>query len=131
MRGDLSTRYHGPDSTFDGVLFQQGRVFLDRDGNAQTAITSEWQDLAGRDVIGPHVLGVPGDDPDAFRIEQATLAAGEVTLTVHPGHAWADGMLVRLEDVPPVTRRAPYLGPPIQDPQAAPPVAGDRDAVIL
>ena len=132
MRGDLSTRYQGPDSSsFDGVLFQQGRVFLDRDGNAQTAIAVEWQDLAARDVIGSDVLAVPGDDADAFRVEAATLNGGEVTLTVHPGHAWADGMLVRLAGAPPIKRLVSYLGPPFEDPVPPAPVAGDRDAVVL
>ncbi len=131
MRGDLSTRFRGPDVNFNGVLFQQGRVFLDRDGNAQTAITTDWEDTAGRDIIGAGILAVPGDDPESFRIEQATLAGQTVTLTVHPGHAWADGMLVRLDEDPPVTRVATPLGPPIQTPPANPPAAGDRDAVVL
>jgi hypothetical protein len=131
MRGDLSTRFRGPDVNFNGVLYQQGRVFLDRDGNAQTAITTEWEDLAGRDIIGPGILAIPGDEPESFRIEQADLVGGEITLTVHPGRAWADGMLVRLDEAPPVTRLARQLGPPIQDPVPGAPVAGDRDAVVF
>jgi hypothetical protein len=130
MRGDLSTRFRGPDVNFNGVLFQQGRVFLDRDGNAQTAITTDWEDTAGRDMIGAGILAVPGDDPESFRVEQANLAGQTVTLTVHPGHAWADGMLVRLDEDPPIMRVATPLGPPLQTPANAP-GAGDRDAVVL
>src|SRR5919201_3508989 len=129
MRGDLSTRFGGLNGNFNGVLYQQGRVFLDRDGNAQTAITTEWEDLAGRDVIGAGILAVPADMPKSFRVERATFAAGQVTLTVAPGRAWADGMLVRLD--PPTARLPTPLRPPIQNPPAGPPGAGDRDAVVL
>src|SRR5438034_5907245 len=101
MRGDLSTRYRGPDRNFTGVLYQQGRVFLDRDGNAQTAIATEWQDLASKDIIGAGILAVPGDEPESFRVEKATLAGTAVTLTIDPGRGWADGMLVRLDEAPP------------------------------
>jgi len=133
MRGDLSTRYGGADSNFNGVLYQQGRVFLDRDGNAQTGITTEWQDLAGRDAIGSGVAAAPGEESESFRIEDASLAAGEVTLTVHPGRIWADGMLVRLDGTPPITRLVRYLEPPLQDPSfdETTIAAGVRDAVVL
>jgi len=133
MRGDLSTRYGGADSNFNGVLYQQGRVFLDTDGNAQTRITNDWQDTAGRDVIGAGVAAIPAEEPDSFRISAADLAAGEVKLTVEPGRVWADGLLVRLDDAPPITRLATYFGPPIQDPgfDESTIAAGERDAVIL
>ncbi len=68
MRGELSTRYGGLEANFNGVLYQQGRVFLDTDGNAQTRITNAWQDAAGLDVIGPGVAAVPAEAPDSLKI---------------------------------------------------------------
>src|SRR5438477_10697472 len=104
MRGDLSTRYNGLDTSFAGVLFQQGRVFTDRDCNAQTAITTDREDTAGRDIIGAGILAVPAAELDSFKVESATLAGDTVTLTIDPGRAWADGLLVRLDGTPPITR---------------------------
>src|SRR6266545_3103786 len=118
---------------FAGVLFQEGRVLSDIDGTSQTLITTDWQDTAARDTIGSCVAAVPASAPDSFRIEAADLAAGAITLTVHPGRVWADGLLTRLEGPPPVHRRATYLQPPVQSPAAteATIANGIRDAVIL
>ena len=38
MTGDFSGRYIELDLNESGVLYQQGRVFLDQDGNAETRI---------------------------------------------------------------------------------------------
>ena len=133
MKGDFSKRYEVSDDNFAGVLYQQGRVFLDADGNAQTWITSTWQDTAGRDVIGPNVAAVPADQPASFKVQAAELVDDTVTLTIGPGRVWADGLLLRLDETPPVTRVATYLQPPIQDPpfDESTIAAGVRDAVVL
>src|SRR5687768_11155707 len=132
MTGDFSTRYEVADDNFNGVLYQQGRVFLDTDGNAQTRITNLWQDTAGQDIIGAGVLAVPMDAAGSFQVTNADVIAGQVQLTINPGHAWADGMLVRLDETPPIHRIATYLGPPVQNPQAVlNTAAGTRDAVVL
>jgi hypothetical protein len=137
MRGDFSRWRRERQQNFNGVLHQQGRVLLDGDWNAQTNVTNDWQDIAGRDIIGAGVAAVPADEPDGFRIDAATIAnvpGGEqVQLTVAPGRAWVDGLLVYLNGTPPITRVATYLEPPIQDPAAEEGTinAGTRDAVVL
>lgn len=133
MTGDFSGRYVELDLNESGVLYQQGRVFLDQDGNAQTRFVNRWQDTAGQDIIGAGVLGVPADDPTAFKVEAAQVIGTDVRLTVDPGHAWADGLLVYLQGNAPVQRNATYLGPPFENPTptVASIGAGVRDAVIL
>jgi hypothetical protein len=141
MKGDFSRFPDERNSNFAGVLHQQGRVLLDADWNAQTAIATGWQDTAGQDIIGADVAAVPADQPDGFRIASATHAAGttNVQLTVKPGRVWADGLLARLFGEPDpgsaaaVPRIATYLAPPIQDPPfgTASIAQGVRDAVVL
>lgn len=137
MRGDFSRWRRERQQNFNGVLHQQGRVLLDGDWNAQTNVTNDWQDIAGRDIIGAGVAAVPADEPDGFRIDAASIVnvpGGEqVQLTVAPGRAWVDGLLVYLHGTPPVTRIANYLEPPVQDPAAEEGTinAGTRDAVVL
>jgi hypothetical protein len=135
MKGDFSRRFGGSSAgdNYGGVLYQQGRVFLDADGNDELAILTEWQDTAGADVIGDGVAAAPASHPDSLRVEAANLAGGVVTLTVASGHAWADGVLVRVEGTPPIHRVATYLQPPVQDPPAdtATIANGVRDAVVL
>jgi hypothetical protein len=131
--GDFSRRI--PEG-FAGVLYQQGRVFLDTDGTAQTLITMDWQDTAARDAIGAGVAAVPIDARESFRVVTARRQGGEVVLDVQPGRVWADGLLVRLAEGQPgqrVTRRATYLVPPVQDPPGTPEsiANGVRDAVVL
>jgi hypothetical protein len=121
---------------FAGVLFQEGRVHLDVDETTQTLITTNWQDTAARDTIGADVVAAPAAARDSLRIEAADLAAGAVTLIVHPGRVWADGLLVRLDEptlAAPILRRATYLQPPAQSPAATEGTIanGVRDAVIL
>ena len=134
MTGDFSSLYFDVGDNFNGVLYQQGRVSLDADGNSQTRIINAWEDTAARDIIGAGVAAVPADAPDSFRIETATLTvADEVQLTLLPGRVWADGLLVHLDETPPITRTAMYLQPPVQDPPAdtSTTANGVRDAVIL
>jgi hypothetical protein len=125
--GDFSKRVL---DGYAGILYQQGRVSLDVDGTAQTLITTAWEDLAARDVIGPSVAGVPADARNSFSIEAATRYGNGALLEVMPGRLWADGLLVRLGEPPPlantVQRWATYL-----DPSTVAPGQGERDAVIL
>ena len=119
MKGDFSRFADERNHNFAGVLHQQGRVLLDADWNAQTAITTGWQDTAGHDIIGAGVAAVPADEPNGFKIDFATHAPGNpnVKLTVRPGRVWADGLLTRLFGEPDplstvaVTREATYLTP--------------------
>lgn len=141
MKGDFSRLPDERNQNFAGVLHQQGRVLLDADWNAQTAITSGWQDTAGQDIIGAGVAAVPADQPDGFKIASATHAGGttNVQLTVKPGRVWADGLLARLfgeptpESTAAVPRVATYLKPPVQDPLfSTSSIDGSvRDAVVL
>lgn len=129
MKGDFSQWKHDPNQNFSGVLHQQGRVLLDTDWNAQTQITSDWQDTAARDAFGPGVAAVPAGDRDAFKVTGAIINGTQVEVTLQPGRVWADGLLVYLAEE---TRLdASYLRPPIQDPPATPNWENTRDAVIL
>ncbi len=131
MKGDFSTWRDERRQNFNGVLHQQGRVLLDGDWNAQTAITNDWQDTAALDIIGAGVAAVPSDEPDSFLVKAAVVAAGRVELTVAPGRAWADGLLAQLFAAGDVTRVATYLGPPLQTPPNNPGAQNTRDAVVL
>jgi hypothetical protein len=143
MKGDFSNWRDERKQNFNGVLHQQGRVLLDADWNAQTAITNGWQDTAGQDIIGAGVAAVPADQPDGFKIKTAVHAAGNsrVQLTVAPGRVWADGLLAELFSEPDpdvigdVTRWATYLTPPVQPGAVAAGAggiaSGVRDAVVL
>lgn len=120
------------------VLHQQGRVMSDADLTEGELLGLGWQGQAARDIIGAGVCAVPAEAPDGFRVVAARVAAGEVQVALHPGRAWADGILTRLAgDLPdadaPVVRRAAYFGPPIADPAPTAATVGDdiRDAVIL
>ncbi len=134
MKGDFSRWRYQRGDNFQGILPQQGRVLLDSDGVAQTAILNDWEQVAAEDVIGTGVAAVPAALPDSFKVVSASVTAGVVTVGIDPGRVWADGLLVHLPPeipgAPPVKRTATYLEPPIQAPQP-PPAAGLRDAVIL
>lgn len=141
MKGDFSNWRDEHRHNFTGVLHQQGRVLLDADWNAQTAIAVDWQDTAGQDIIGAGVAAVPANQLNGFKITAAVhdLATHKINLKVTPGRVWADGLLAQLfaepdPDVPgDVARAATYLKPPVQDPAFGDStIAKDvRDAVIL
>jgi hypothetical protein len=141
MQGDFSRWDPLRDPNRAGVLHQQGRVLLDRDWNDQARIATLWQDTAARDVIGTRVAAIPSSQPWAFRVERAEVVGGQVVVTVRPGRAWADGLMVTLPRAPgdaatppaTVQRTAAYLDASVQ---AAPGSVGTigaaiRDAVIL
>ncbi len=141
MKGDFSNWRDEHRHNFTGVLQQQGRVLLDTDWNAQTAITIDWEDMAGRDIIGAGVAAVPANQPNGFKITAAVhdLVTHKINLKVTPGRVWADGLLAQLfpepdPDVPgDVARVATYLKPPVQDPAFDDSTIEKvvRDAVIL
>ncbi len=131
MHGDLSTPFTTRDINFAGILEQQGRVSLDADANAATAIALAWQDTEASDVIGSGVAAVPADAPNSFFVTKAAVdVAGNVLITVSGGRVWVDGILVQLEGTAPITRKATYLQPPVAAPPAAI-VANTRDAIVL
>ena len=111
VHGDFS---RGVADGFAGVLFQQGRVFLDTDGTAQTLISNAWQDTAARDTFGANIAAASADDPDAFKVTSAAQTADGIKAHLLPGHIWADGRLVRQPTA--VDRVADYLGTPAQRP---------------
>ena len=134
MKGDFSRVRYSPYDNFNGILPQQGKVLLDSDGIAQTLIENNWHETAARDVLGEGAC-VPSAAPDGFEISSASLAGGVVSLTVGTGHAWADGLLARLESMSgnTVTRTATYLEPPLV-PNAGSVgdvAAGTMDTVVL
>lgn len=152
MQGDFSVLYFDPREPARGVnpqaqgvlrniqavLHQQGRVMTDADLTEGELLDLAWEGQAGRDIIGAGVCAVPAAEPSGFRVESARVQNGEVRLTLRPGRAWADGLLVRLAGTlaapaDPVERRASYLGPPLANPlpQTGEIADGIRDAVIL
>lgn len=123
MRGDFSAWNKDRSHNFRGTLHQQGRVLLDRDWNAQTEVTNEWQEISARDTFGADVAAVSADEPESFKVTGASFAGTEVTVTAAKGHVWADGLLV--ESDKDMTRIADYLNDPL------PTSVTGRDAVIL
>lgn len=134
MRGDFSVWNKDRSQNFRGTLHQQGRVFLDRDWNAQTEIVGEWQETAARDAFGAGVAAVPADAPNSFKVANVQKQAGPpafIEVSLNKGRIWADGLLAELTSD--VVRRADYF--PLPVPPANPandvPNAAIRDAVIL
>lgn len=130
MKGDFSWFDHRPLNNFTGVLEQQGRVRLDRDGNAAEEITRHLRSLLGRDAFGPGRVAVPAEVSDSLRLTGAATDGTSVTLTYQPGRVWVDGIPLYLGTGSTVD--ASYLPPPFQDPTTPGDIqAGTRDAVIL
>ncbi|WP_445244979.1 DUF6519 domain-containing protein [Microcoleus sp. OTE_8_concoct_300] len=133
MKGDFSRGDAINEPNLNGVLHQQGRVFLDRDWNDQTQIALDWQDGAAKQIIGSNVAAISTQEPNAFKVIHANAKTGKVQLEIHPGQGWADGLAVTLPGESNVTHTATYLEPPIQDPsgKVSDIKNGIRDAVIL
>jgi hypothetical protein len=133
MKGDFSRWGFKAADNFTGVLYQQGRVFVDQDGNAETQIENQLRTTLAQDAIGPDTAAVPAAYPDSLKVTQVQATASEVRATFKPGRLWADGVPLVIPGSADITLKASYLGPPIQAPQ---PVlgsiaAGVRDALIL
>ena len=133
MKGDFSRLSFNPADNYAGVLYQQGRVFLDTDGTSETQIENYLRETLARDAIGGHVAAVPANDADSFKIMHAQATTTDVTVTVKPGHAWVDGVPLTLAANGDVSLRATYLGPPAHTAVPTPDSidAATRDAVIL
>ncbi len=134
MKGDFSRWDAINEPNLNGVLHQQGRVFLDRDWNDQTQIALDWQDGAAKQIIGSNVAAISTQEPNAFKVIGAKVDENQqVKLDIHPGQGWADGLAVTLPGKSNVTHTATYLEPPIQDPsgKVSDIKNGIRDAVIL
>lgn len=128
MKGDFSWFDHRPLDNYTGVLEQQGRVRLDRDGNAAEEIARGLRSLMGRDAFGPGRVAVPAEASDSLRIVSASATDAGIDVTYRPGRVWVDGIPLLLGQE--TTAPATYLPPPFQP---APDLiaAGTRDAVIL
>ncbi len=99
MKGDFSKWNFERRKNDRGVLHQQGRVLLDSDWNAQTWATMDWEDQAGRDIVGPRIAAIPSSEAGSFKIHNAGVTPqGKVKLDVSPGRAWIDGLLVHLTE---------------------------------
>lgn len=130
MKGDFSWFDHRPEANYTGVLEQQGRVRLDRDGNAAEEIARGLRNMLGRDAFGPGRVAVPSEAPGSFEVTAAAVTANGVKVAIQPGRAWVDGLaLIETEGG---SLPATYLGPPHQ-PAVGPDsiAAGVRDAVVL
>lgn len=126
MKGDFSKWYCDRKNNFNGVLHQQGRVLLDSDWNDQTRIINDWQNQAGRDIIGPGVAAIPASKPDAFKVTNASGSGHNVSISVNSGRGWVDGLAVCLASD--IREQATYL----QHTDDLPEIGEDiRDAVIL
>ena len=131
MTGDFSKWYFDRKNNFNGVLHQQGRVLLDSDWNDQTRIINDWQNQAGRDIIGPGVAAIPASDPDALEVKHAHVRriSDVVIISVIPGRGWVDGLAVCLECDK--SKRVKFAATYIQDIDVSTIHNGIRDAVIL
>ncbi|MEM0921583.1 MAG: DUF6519 domain-containing protein, partial [Pseudomonadota bacterium] len=130
MKGDFSWFDHRARDNYTGVLEQQGRVRLDRDGLAAEEIARGLRSLMGRDAFGPGRVAVPAEASDSLRVVAASADGSDVFVRLLPGRAWVDGIPLILPET--VTPQVTYLTPPLQDPVSPNSIAeGVRDAVIL
>lgn len=130
MKGDFSWFDYTPGDNYTGVLEQQGRVRLDRDGNAAEEIGRHLRNLMGRDAFGPDRVAVPAEQSGSLRITAATTDGTTVSVTIDPGRAWIDGIPLFIGEV--TTEDATYLPPPFQPEIGPDSIAADaRDAVVL
>lgn len=133
MHGDFSRWQAKVPKNQVGILAQEGRILLDADVNAQSLLGARWQDLAARAAFGAGVAAIPADNLDAWKVVAATFNQGTYSVSVMPGAAWADGLLVELDGTvgKPVNVTATPLGLPLQDPSTVTGAAGERDALVL
>jgi len=132
MKGDFSKWAFEPTDNYSGVLHQQGRVLLDADWNADQQIDAFLRQALGQDVIGRGVLAVPSSEFESFRVTQAKVSGGRISVTLEPGRGWVDGMLIHAPG-PSADLPATYLPPPANGATvgSADIGAGVRDALVL
>ncbi len=132
MKGDFSKWAFEPTDNYSGVLHQQGRVLLDADWNADQQIDAFLRQTLGQDVIGAGVMAVPASEFASFRVAQAKVAAGQISVTLEPGRGWVDGILVYTPS-PSTDLPATYLPLPFNPATVSSADIGDgvRDAVVL
>jgi hypothetical protein len=85
MSGDYSCFTFDPRRNHSSVLMQQGRVLLDQDWNAQSAMTSRSFRAAMVDIVGRVFLAMPS----AFNIE----SDGRGGLMIGRGRIYVDGLV--------------------------------------
>lgn len=129
MKGDFSKFAFRAEDNHVGVLHQQGRVLQDFDFNAAELIASHWQSTAARDAFGARMVSVPVDAFDSFKVSSAA-ADGTVKITLKPGRAWVDGLLVHSNTT---SLEATYLPAPANPTGTGTGGigAGVRDALVL
>lgn len=130
MKGDFSWFDHRAQDNYTGVLEQQGRVRLDRDGLAAEEIGRHLRNLMGRDAFGPGRVSVPAEASESLRVTAAETDGDSVRVTVQPGRAWIDGIPFLLPQE--LVANAAYLGDTVvleADPEEI--ATGVRDAVVL
>ena len=132
MKGDFSKWAFEPTDNYSGVLHQQGRVLLDADWNADQQIDAFLRQTLGQDVIGAGVMAVPSSEFASFRVTQAKVSGGQISVTVEPGRGWVDGILIYTPS-PSTDLPATYLPPPFNPAtvSSADIGAGVRDALVL
>jgi hypothetical protein len=95
MHADFSRFSAEPEAQWTRVLYQQGRVSLDQDLNAQVAIGLAMHRAMMRDLLGPH--GAPqaglGEEAPGFAITGGLGEAGG--LVAGAGRYWVEGWPVR------------------------------------
>lgn len=89
VRGDFSRDVSDPSRHYTRVLAQQGRVLLDSDVNAQSAMHLHYLRALARDLIGPH--GGPAANPGfGLRLPDG---ANPKTFVITAGHYYVAGIL--------------------------------------
>lgn len=133
MHGDFSRWFPRIPKNQVGILAQEGRILLDADVNAHALLGARWQDLAARAAFGAGIAAIPADALDGWKVVTAQVQNGNVVVSVMPGIAWADGLLVELDGnaKKPVSLIADPFGPPIQPQPDGVAQPGTRDAVVL
>src|SRR5687767_6099533 len=131
MKGDFSKLDFDPADNYTGVLYQQGRVFVDTDGSSETLIENHLRTTLAQDAIGPDVAAVPAEVGDSLKVVEADATATGVTVTIKPGRVWADGVPLFIPGTADLELKAPYLPAPFHATTPSAIAAGTKDAVVL
>jgi hypothetical protein len=111
LYGDFS-RVATVGSGVSGLLAQQGRVVLDSDLNAQSALLTRQLRTMFVDLVGP-----AGGPSEAFGFEiAATMDEGKLVVTAHPaadgpGRYYVDGMLCEIDRDTTIFDQGAFLDP--------------------